>query len=78
MKKGKQSSSDKAMSHTVIDVYIYIYVLILGLQRFCSYAVSLDPTRDLSCLMVNLLKHKLKRWSTCSVLLSTENFLVCI
>lgn len=76
MKKGKQSSSDKAMSLTVIDVYIY--VLILGLLRFCSYAVSLDPTRDLSCLMVNLLKHKLKRWSTCSVLLSTENFLVCI
>lgn len=76
MKKGKQSSSDKAMSHMIIDVYIY--VLILGLLRFCSYAVSLDPTRDLSCLMVNLLKHKLKRWSTCSVLLSTENFLVCI
>lgn len=75
MKKSKQSSRLKPC---LTRLLMYIYVLILGLQSFCSYAVSLDPTRDLSCLMVNLLKHRLKRWSTCSVLSSTENFLVCI
>lgn len=39
MKKGKQSSSDKAMSHTVIDVYIYIcsYSRIAAFLQLCCF-----------------------------------------